>query len=140
MTSLSATVPTSATVPLQTEDLLIGILAVLSLRGRDSLKTTDKIFHAAFGEALNVFRADTEGLGKLAESYYPDVVSNTYDELNHALIAAESHNLIRFPNPSYRRLQITMTPRVATALLNSYGNNTAIFEEAATLLLERLTG
>ena len=127
------------TPPLKTEDLLIGVLAVLSLRGKDSLKTTDKVFHSAFGAALDVFKNNDTRLARLAEAYYPDVVSNTYDELNHALIAAESYSLLRFPNPSYTRLQITMTPRVATTLLGTYGDK-EVFERAAEVLLERLAG
>ncbi|HZJ01071.1 MAG TPA: hypothetical protein VFD22_10455 [Gemmatimonadaceae bacterium] len=124
--------------PLKTEDLLIGMLAVLSLRGRDSVKTTDKAFHSAFGNALEVFKSDDSEIAKVADEYYPDIVSNTYDELNNALIVAEGYSLLRFPNPSYTRLQITMTPRVATTFLNGYGEKKELFEKAADALLKGL--
>lgn len=121
-----------------TEDLLIGILAVLAINGRDTLKTTDKVFHSAFGEALNEFRKAGGTLKELADSYYQDVVSKTYDELNHALITAESYSLLRFPNPSYSRLQITMNRRVAERLLEKHESERSVFERAAQVLLERM--
>jgi hypothetical protein len=124
----------------RTEDLLIGVLAVLALKGRDSLKTTDKLFHSAFKSALDVFANAGGELGELANSYYPDVVSKTYDELNAALIAAESVSLLRFPNPSYTRMQITITPRVAEALLDNYPGERQVFEDAANALLDRMKG
>jgi hypothetical protein len=128
-----------ATETLHPEDLLIGILAALSLRGRNTLKTTDKIFHSAFGKALEVFKgSDDERLAGLAESYYPDVVSKTYGELNHALITAEGYSLLRYPNPSYTRLPITMTPAVAEQLLERQHDQREVFDRAAIVLLKHM--
>lgn len=133
MTAASERIP-------RTEDLLIGVLAVLALKGKETLKTTDKVFHSAFKSALEVFAKAGGELAELAESYYPDVVTKTYDELNGALIAAESVSLLRFPNPSYSRMQITITPRVAEELLENYPDQKQVFEDAANALLERMKG
>jgi hypothetical protein len=124
----------------RTEDLLIGILAVLALHGKETLRTTDKVFHRAFGDALEVFKRAEGPLKDLAEDYDPDVVTKTYDELNNALIAAEGFQLLRFPNPSYSRLQITMTPRVAESLLTKYPQQRQVFEAAAAVLCESIRG
>lgn len=126
-------------IPPRTEDLLIGVLAVIALQGRDTLKTSDKVFHSAFARALDVFsQKGNAELVELADSYYQDVVTNKYEELDDALIAAERFSLLRFPNPTYSRLQVTMTPRVAEEFLNKYPDQRATFEEAAHVLLEHL--
>lgn len=116
----------------RSEDLLIGALAILALRGKETLRTTDKSFHQHFGKALEVFRSVGGELGDLASNYYKDIVSNTFDELDHALITAEQFGMVKFPNPSYSSLQITMTPRVAEKELASWDSNSRkTFERAA---------
>ena len=120
------------------EDLLIGTLAVLALQGVDTLQTTDKSFHTHFGAALQVFREAGGELADLADDYYRNVVSNTYDELDHALIAAEQFGLVKFPNPSYSRLQVTIPRRVAEELANEWGENRAVFERAAKKLYDSM--
>ncbi len=117
------------------EDLLLGSLAALSLQGVDTLRTTDKSFHERFGKALAVFREAGGPLATLAEAFHKDVVSSTYDELDHALIAAEQLGLLRFPNPSYSRLQITVPPRVAEKFLSGWAPYRAAFERAAAELM-----
>lgn len=114
------------------EDLLIGALAALALTGRDTLRTTDKSFHEHFGAALDVYREAGGELGDLSSSYYRDIVSDTFDELDHALITAEQFGLVKFPNPSYSRLHITIPPRVAERLLAEWGADLRpVFERAA---------
>src|SRR5689334_15029731 len=95
------------------EDLLLGALAVLALKGVTTLRVTDRTFHDHFGEALDVFKHASGEIASLASEYHRDIVSNTYDELDHALITAEQHRFVGFPNPSYSRLQIKLTPRAA---------------------------
>lgn len=126
--------------PTQPHDLLFGILAGLARSGVETFKTTDKVLHASFAEALEVFKQAGGSLGDLAESYYPDIVTDTYDELNHALIAAQGFNLLRFPNPSYSRLQLTIPPDAAEKLLNRYPAQREVFERAAEAMLRRLRG
>lgn len=117
------------------EDLLITTLAVLSLRGHEILRTTDKSFHHSFSKALEVFRNSGGELAELAASYHQDVVSNTFDQLDHALIAAEQLGWVKFPNPSYSRLQITMSPVDAERLLEEWSGQEEAFETAAAKLL-----
>ena len=116
------------------EDLLVGALAVLALKGIDTLRVTDKSFHDRFATALETFRSAGGELAALADNYYKDIVTETYDELDHSLIAAEQFGLIKFPNPSYNRLQITITPREASRILDTWGERRAIFEQAAEAL------
>jgi hypothetical protein len=118
------------------EDLLIGALAALSLQGIDSLRTTDKSFHEYFSKALEVFRAAGGEMKALADRFYYNLASGTYDQLDHALIAAEQYGLVRFPNPSYSRVQITMSPRIARRLLEDWSEERAVFDEAAKALYE----
>ncbi len=124
----------SAQRAMRTEDLLVGTLAALALKGVDTIKTADKSFHASFGSALETFRKAGGELADLANCYYRDVVSRTYDELDHALISAEQFGLVRFPNPSYSRLQITISRRVANQLLADLAKYRPVFEEAANKL------
>ena len=118
----------------KTEDLLFGSLAVLALRGVDTLQMTDRSFHERFGKALQLFRDAGGPVAELASSYHKDVVSSTYDELDHALIAAEQLGLVRFPNPTYSRLQIAISPRVAEKLLRGWSQHRELFEKAAEAL------
>lgn len=118
------------------EDLLIGALATLALRGIDSLRTTDKSFHEYFAKALEVFREAGGEVKELADRYYCNVASRTYDELDHALIAAEQYGLVKFPNPSYSRVQITMSPRIAKSLLEEWQDEQQVFDQAANALYE----
>jgi hypothetical protein len=118
------------------EDLLIGALATLALRGIDNLRTTDKSFHEYFAKALSVFRDAGGEVKDLADRYYCNIASKTYDELDHALIAAEQYGLVKFPNPSYSRVQITMSPRIARKLLEDWKDEQEVFEQAANALYE----
>jgi hypothetical protein len=63
------------------------------------------------------------------------VVSRTYDQLDHALIAAEQLGWVKFPNPSYNRLQITMSPRDAKRLLDEWKDHIPVFMRAAEELV-----
>lgn len=126
---------------LQSEDLLVGALAVLALNGITTLRTSDRSFHEHFSKALAVFREAGGPLGELASSYYRDVVSRTYEALDDALINAEQFGFVKFPNPTYSRLQIAMTPRVARKLLEQMGaEHKATFEAAALKLRQSLDG
>jgi hypothetical protein len=120
--------------PKRAEDLLIGTLAILALRGVDILRVTDSLFHDRFGAALEIFRGAGGELESLADNYYRDIVTETYDELDHSLIAAEQFGLIKFPNPSYNRLQITISPRTAHQILEGWGGDRQVFERAAEAL------
>lgn len=118
------------------EDLVFAILAMLAKDGVDTLKTSDKAFHVGFAAALAKLREAGGELSELSNQFYADPVSATYDELDHALIAAEQFGLVRFPNPSYSRLQLTITPRVAEQLLQSWKDNRDQLGRAAETLYD----
>jgi hypothetical protein len=121
------------------EDLLLGSLASLAASGYTTLRTTDRSFHEHFTRALDVFKDAGGLLGKLAGRYYIDIVSNTYDELDHALIAAEQYRFVGFPNPSYNRLQIKMTPKAAQTVLHEWpAAEQEVFKRAAQALKQSI--
>src|SRR2546423_2885051 len=126
---------TVAAEPHRPEDLLLGALAYLSLKGHTTLRTTDRSFHEHFANALEILKDAGGEVSELATKYYRDLVSNTYDELDHALIAAEQYRFVSFPNPSYNRLQIKMTHRAAQKLLDDWSpEQQQVLERAADAL------
>jgi hypothetical protein len=116
------------------EDLLLGALAALALRGTKVLPVNEVSFHKHFAAALGVFENADEEIQHLATFYHRDPVSRTYDELDHALITAEQHRFVNFPNPTYSRLQINLSRRAAEKLLEEWGDRRAVFEAAADSL------
>lgn len=108
------------TIEKRTEDLVIAILADLSMQGIDTLRMDDRQFHEHFGLVLDRLIAGGGELKDLASQFYKNVVTETYDELDHSLIAAEQFGFVKFPNPSYSRLTIAITPRMAHRLLKDW--------------------
>jgi hypothetical protein len=129
-------IPVTATAGLKRpEDLLFGALAVLSLDQVTTLRTNDRSFHDHFAEALKVFEDAGGEIAELASQFFCDVVSNTYDELDQALIAAEQYRFVGFPNPSYNRLAIRITPRAAERILAEWTpEQRDVFKKAAESL------
>jgi hypothetical protein len=113
------------------EDLLVGALAVLALQGVTTLRVDDRSFHDHFAKALDEFRNEGGEIGQLAALYHRDPVTNTFDELDHAIIRAEQDRLIGLPNPTYSRLQIKMTRRAAERILAEWSANRDVFDRAA---------
>lgn len=120
------------------EDLLLGVLAALSISGTTTLRTTDKQFHLRFSKALEIFSSAPGKQARLAKFFHRDPVSKTYDQLDHALIAAEQMGWVKFPNPSFSRFQITMTPRDAERLLDEWAGDRSTIESAAKEILASL--
>lgn len=104
------------------EDLVIAVLAELSTRNVDTIRMNNKNFHESFGRVLERLKAGGGELQKLAEGFYKNVVSESYEEVDHALITAEQFGFVKFPNPSYSRLTIAITPRMAYRLLRSWND------------------
>jgi hypothetical protein len=128
---------TSALAPAikRPEDLLLGPIAVLALSGVTTLRLHQNTFHDVFTEALKVFQEAAGEFAELASRYHRDIVSGTYDELEHALIAAERSKYIGMPNPTYSRLQIKLTPRAALRLLEKWPpEQRSVIEKAAESL------
>lgn len=124
------------TMDKRTEDLLIAILAEISLQGTDTLRMSDRKFHEHFGRALSRLKAFGGELEELANQFYKNVVTDTYDELDHSLITAEQFGFVKFPNPSYSRLTIAITPRMARRLLKDWSDEdrSAIREAAKEIV------
>jgi len=108
------------TIEKRTEDLLIAILAELATQGVDTLRVSDRKFHEHFGLVLDKLKAAGGNLKQLAGQFYKNVVTDTYDELDHSLVTAEQFGFVKFPNPTYSRLTIAITPRMAHRLLKDW--------------------
>lgn len=120
------------TLERRTEDLLIALLAELATQGVDTLRINDRAFHDHFGKILDKMKDAGQEVKEVASQYYRNIVSGTYDELDHALIAAEQFGFVKFPNPSYSRLTIAITPRMANQLLADWSaEDRHSIEEAA---------
>jgi hypothetical protein len=109
-----------STVEKHAEDLLIAVLAELATQGVDTLPVSDRKFHDYFGRLLERLKAGGGELRSLADQFYKNVVTDTYDELDHSLITAEQFGFVKFPNPTYSRLTIAITPRMAHRLLKGW--------------------
>jgi hypothetical protein len=117
--------------PASPKDLLIGLLAELSLRGFDSIRISDYALHDAFNKALAVYRESGGELASLADTYYDDGITEANDELERAIIAAEGSGYLRFPNPTYRKLHLTIAPRAAQEILSRRPEFRDTFRRAA---------
>jgi hypothetical protein len=126
------------TAAAQPHDLVFGLLAVFAQRGVETLRTTDTVLHGAIAAALDVFRTSSGDLAQLADHYFADAVTDNYDELNNALIEAQSFDLIGFPNPSYSKLEVKIAPDAAEKMLRSFGANRKTIEDAADAFLLRM--
>jgi hypothetical protein len=123
------------TVEKRAEDLLIAVLAELSNQKVDTLRMNDRDFHEHFGKMLAVVSRKGGELKELAGQFYKNIINGTYDELDHALIAAEQFGFVKFPNPSYSRLTIAITPRMAHRILKDWDSSEReLLAEAASEL------
>jgi hypothetical protein len=136
---MPATAKTPLTLPPpHPRDLFIGVLAALAKQGVYSLKIHDRVLHRAWGAALQVFRSKGGVLARLADKYYQDHGTGAFDELEHSIIAAEGSGYLRFPNPTYRKLQLTVSPRTAEDILARRRGFRATYDRAAKELLEAI--
>lgn len=125
---------------LRPQDLLIGIFAVLSRDGENTLRINDESFHSAFGAALSVFRRKQGPTADVARLFYRDLVSKTYRKLDDSLAVAQRYGYVKIFNPTFEMLEINMTPRVAAQILSDWDEHKAIFEEAAQALRRKAAG
>ncbi|HEY4216734.1 MAG TPA: hypothetical protein VGM67_06325 [Gemmatimonadaceae bacterium] len=119
------------TLEKRAEDLVIAVLAELAKQGVETLRMGDKDFHQHFGMILKKFSEGPGELQDLARQFYKNIVNGTYDELDHALITAEQFGFVKFPNPSYSRLTISITPRMAHHMLKEWTPEERVVLEAA---------
>ena len=120
------------TLDKKAEDLVIAVLAELSVQGIDTLRMNDRQFHDHFGIVLDRLRQAGGELKDLADQFYKNIVTDTYDELDHSLITAEQFGFVKFPNPTYSRLTIAITPRMAHRLLASWDSGERSMIASAT--------
>jgi hypothetical protein len=130
----------TTTLDKRAEDLVIAILAELAMQNIDTLHMSDRKFHEHFGRVLERLREVRGELGELARQFYKNVVTDTYDELDHSLITAEQFGFVKFPNPTYSRLTIAITPRMAHRLLKPWDSEERkAIHDAAKEIVRRQT-
>lgn len=128
----------NSTLEKPAENLVIAILAELAAKGIDTLRMSDRKLHDHFDAVLDRLRSAGGELESAANQFYKNVVTDTYDELDHSLITAEQFGFVKFPNPTYSRLTIAITPRMAHRLLQDWTDDErAAIREAANVIADR---
>jgi len=118
----------------RSEDLVLALFAAASLNGTSILELSDTSMHRRFDSVLKVLESAGGDLADLAKLFHKNVVNGTYDLLNLALVSAEHGLWVKFPNPSYSRVLISMTPREAQGFLREWPGVEQYINEAAALL------
>ncbi|MEX2282557.1 MAG: hypothetical protein WEE89_08740 [Gemmatimonadota bacterium] len=121
--------------PQESERAFLAFLAALYIRGIEELDDSGDVLHGSFDHALGVLKGD-EQLSKAFARYRMGGFSGRIDALDQALIRAEQFGWVQFPNPSYQRMAIAMSPADAESILSSFGKQRATIESAATAFEE----
>jgi hypothetical protein len=127
---------TTRTRPLEArrrEDLVLGLLAALAFRGRAQVDVAR--INERFGVIRGVLRNAAPGIAALAQDCYQDVVSREWDVVGSGVHAALAFGMAAWTGHDYRTLRLTLTTRAAHQLLEEWGPDRLVFEQAAALLI-----
>lgn len=105
-------------------------LAALLQSGLGELSATRDVLHGAFSAALDTLRRDERTLKAFA-NFRSGVDESFIAEFDDALMRAEKYKLVQFPNPSYTRVRIAMTPWTAEEFLDEVGDAEEVLRAAA---------
>ena len=109
------------TIEKRSEDLVIALLAAIATRGVDTLRMNDRVIHEHFATALeSLRRSGRDELVDLADGFYRSSITDTFDELDNSLVTAEQYGFVKFPNPSYSRVVLAFSPRMAHRVLKNW--------------------
>ncbi len=113
------------------EDAAFGaFLAALADRGMVQDAGASQAVHSAFRAALETLQAD-QVLSAYFAHYYPSRITGRIDELDQALVRGESAGIVQYGNPTYSRIQISLTPYEAEQLLNQFPGQREVLRAAA---------
>ena len=105
-------------------------LAALADRGMVQIAGPSQAVHSAFRLALETLQAD-ETLGRYFAHYFPSRITGRIDELDQALVRGESAGIVQYGNPTYSRIQISLTPYEVERLLDQFPDQRATLQTAA---------
>jgi hypothetical protein len=106
-------------------------LAGLHSEGLEEMVVTDgDDLHRAFGAALQILASD-ERTAEAFSRFRASPQSGVVGEFDDALMRASKYKLVHFPNASYTRVGISMTPFDAADFLRGVGSADEVIREAA---------
>ncbi|HYH81491.1 MAG TPA: hypothetical protein VEX86_16930 [Longimicrobium sp.] len=119
------------------EDRAFGaFLAALADRGVVQIAGASTAVHEAFKAALARLQAD-EVVGPYFAHYFPSRSTGRIDELDQALVRGEAAGIVQYANPTYSRIQISLTPFETDELLSEFPEHRQVFSEAAEAFQKR---
>lgn len=136
---MAATVGDIETREAMADRAFAAVLAALAEQGLEYMSAGVDVLHRCFAAALTVLRSDDE-LRPLFKRFRPDPVSGRFEELDRAIIRAEQFGIVQFPNPSYTRVRVALSPGDMESLLADLGDRRGVIEEAAREFKRQYTG
>jgi hypothetical protein len=121
------------------ETVFLAFLAALYKAGFKQINDSGDALHESFAKGLDVLRSDVDLQPALAR-FKMGAFSGRIDALDQALIRAEQFGWVQFPNPSYERMTLAMSPSDAEHLLSQVAERRPKVEEAATAFREYFAG
>jgi hypothetical protein len=121
------------------EDRAFGaFLAALADLGVVQVAGASTAVHEAFKAALETLQADEE-LQPYFAHYFASRSTGRIDELDQALVRGEAAGIIQYANPTYSRIQISLTPYEAEVLLGEFPGKREVFTRAADQFQKRFS-
>jgi hypothetical protein len=108
----------------------LAFLAALYLDGLEQMSAGEDLLHKSFDGALKVLRQD-DATSIWFRRFRASPTSGRFEALDRAIIRAEQYGLVQFPNPSYTRVRVALSPTDAHALLDDIGEERSTIERAA---------
>jgi len=121
---------------LSAEDFAEGLLAALAVAGEQTITASQTQLHRAFREVLSELTKQ-EGLEVDLRDVDYDPLYSLSGWLDQFLARAQRDLLISFPNPSYERMEIRVTPEEGQHLLDELGHRDA-FTRFSQLFMKEL--
>ncbi|HYH81508.1 MAG TPA: hypothetical protein VEX86_17015 [Longimicrobium sp.] len=108
----------------------VAFLAALYLEGLEQMSAGGDLLHKSFHGALHVLRQNAT-TGGWFRRFRASPTSGRIEALDRAIIRAEQYGLVQFPNPSYTRVRVALSPVDAQLLLSDVGEERETIEQAA---------
>jgi hypothetical protein len=113
-------------------------LAALVRQGMGQIAGASMAVHDAFKAALEVLQED-ERIAPYFKHFYASRSTGRVDELDQALIRGEAAGTVLYGNPTYSRIQISLSPFEVEELLSQFAADRAVFSRAAEVFQERFS-
>jgi len=121
---------------LSADDFAEGLLAGLAVGNHNVIIASQSELHRAFKRVLSELQQRQDLKVDLRHVDY-DPLYQLSGWLDEFLARAQRDLLISFPNPSYERVEIQLTPEEGRSILNEFGYS-EIFKELSELFVREL--